>query len=1470
MWRRIVTGMACVVVFCTVYVLILPAITMEQSVFCGQEEHIHTAGCFRQDSEHNLICSAELLGMHIHTDACYSVSEENAINHIHTDMCVSPVKGELICTESEREGHTHTEDCYSWYEENICGLEEGQPEEGRVLICEEPAVAIHIHDTSCFEEQTSECTEDHDHTEACEGWTLSCELQVHKHDLMCYSNPEADVESASIWERTMDRVELTGNYRTDLLSIARTQLGYTESSDNYIVNEDQTIRGYTRYGDWYGDKYGDWCAMFLSFCLNYAEVEGMPLDSDCQNWIQNLSDETQDLYRTKDVYDPRPGDLIFFDWNGDGLANHVGLVERLEENENGIVLTTLEGNSSNRVKTNTYGIDDNSILGYAMLPFREVVCIAEIYTDDTYEFLSDDTTVITLTGSVPNDAKVRAFPVTVETEMEVLCAYDIAIFRADGSVYEPDTSVRVHIANSALEITEDSEIEMEVYYIPDEGNPEPMDTSVSKDGVTFDAPHFSTYAVMAVQPRATYANVSNASTLASNLSSGNSVRLTADFTVDPTITVGGNGPVYLDLNGHTITCSGSKSNSTGDPMIMVPNGKSLIIQDSQATEETVTATTLNPLGAHGASVDTSNGVKLTYYVTRSEITNAATGATTEMVDMHEVTGQGKIKGAGVPIFMVEGMLTLESGMLYGGTQRAILANSGDPKVNITGGYICGFNRSSSSAAIYMNPGVLNISGNAVIAGNQAGTFGGAINIKTAELNMTGGIIAGNVSSNPDKNTGDSGSDYDSGKLVGGGAIRIEKSEFNFSGGYITNNNCKATGYWGGGGGIWMEDGSTLNMSGGYITGNQACAGGGVKSEDIDSADTINITGGFICSNLTTYAEGGGVSIGIYDTGVITGGYINHNHAECHVDWGGGGVFVANGGYLYVRNALITNNHAGGFGGGIAGCSTARMHISVNEGAAIYDNSADGQNMSGKNSTKNEDWILGYNNPVFMQNGYADIFSALNCTVEGSMLGDGIAYWQGTCDGIVVRSNSALDVIRSETMLGLTSHPSTQSMANAQADAKVFFNGNSSYTHGGAILCNGYMEVGTPHEVIIGARIEVTAKKSVQNLTMIDDQFTFVIEDSSGNIIATGTNDANGAITFDGRIPLRDQANHVYYIYEVAGENASIIYDTTKYKMTVVTECVQYDGVDDEKVLQCKVQNLKVEKWNGQYWETVIGDYNPTDSANAAIQVDLGSATFTNKLRDSTNIKVEKFWDCDTNNIPECITVNLLRNGTVHQTVTLNTSNNWTYTWSDLKVRESNWYNSITYEYKVEEVVPDGFNASYTYNSTSGGTEVLITNRIKTYGLDLTKVNEAGDLLEGAVFNILDSNGNTLTFLRNQSGAYELSKAKGALPDMTTDAKGKLAVTGLPAETYILKEIKAPLGYTLTDPVTLTLGSNSEDPNANRVLAVTVVNTKAPYILPETGGSGNSLYAMGGMLLMAAGLTLLYNRTKRRKEEDASF
>ena len=243
-WYRVVTGLACVVVFCTVYALILPAITMEKGA-CEIPEHTHSEACYTQvtsatrtepvctieslnlhqhddtyyDSEGNLTCGyADFvvhqhdsacydengnlwcplpeIETHEHTGSCYAVPETDAPEvHTHTDDCYTVERGELICTESTEPAHVHTDDCYT---------------ETSALVCEED----HEHTESCYEttrELTCGDTEEpvHQHTDQCyeQIKTLICELPTEPAEEAEPAEPELICEEKEIILHTHEPYE---------------------------------------------------------------------------------------------------------------------------------------------------------------------------------------------------------------------------------------------------------------------------------------------------------------------------------------------------------------------------------------------------------------------------------------------------------------------------------------------------------------------------------------------------------------------------------------------------------------------------------------------------------------------------------------------------------------------------------------------------------------------------------------------------------------------------------------------------------------------------------------------------------------------------------------------------------------------------------------------------------------------------------------------------------------------------------------------------------------------------------------------------------------------------------------------------------------------------------------------------------------------------------------------------------------
>lgn len=273
-WKQVVTVLACLVVFGTTYALILPAITMTGETFCGKQAHTHSveAGCYTQGEPH------------VHTKDCYEEAPvltcglAETEGHTHGDSCYDG-DSNLICGQEEAEAHTHTEACYTTQKTLVCGKEEGAAESA-----------------------------------------LTCELEEHEHTLACYSNPDADTVAPAL-------PALSGNAAADAAAIAKAQLGYTESSKNYAVAPDgETTYGYTCYGAAYGNAYADdWSALFARYCLDKAGVsEAFPRADTCAGWLAALA--AQELYRDAAGYAPKPGDVAFYDLDGDGAAEHTGIV----------------------------------------------------------------------------------------------------------------------------------------------------------------------------------------------------------------------------------------------------------------------------------------------------------------------------------------------------------------------------------------------------------------------------------------------------------------------------------------------------------------------------------------------------------------------------------------------------------------------------------------------------------------------------------------------------------------------------------------------------------------------------------------------------------------------------------------------------------------------------------------------------------------------------------------------------------------------------------------------------------------------------------------------------------------------------------------------------------------------------------------------------------------------------------------
>ena len=201
---------------------------------------------------------------------------------------------------------------------------------------------------------------EHQHGQDClENNELVCGIVEHTHLLACYSDPAADVETVADWEVTLPH--LTGNKWEDIVLIARSQLGYTESDQNYKLAEGGLTKcGITRYGQWYGNPYGDWANMFTSFCLRYAGVPEELLNSGAGVMLSRW--QKAELYRNAEAYEPAAGDVVFLDKNRNGSVDTTAIVLSLE----GGILTAIEGNVNDAVAQSTYTIGDGIVVGYGI------------------------------------------------------------------------------------------------------------------------------------------------------------------------------------------------------------------------------------------------------------------------------------------------------------------------------------------------------------------------------------------------------------------------------------------------------------------------------------------------------------------------------------------------------------------------------------------------------------------------------------------------------------------------------------------------------------------------------------------------------------------------------------------------------------------------------------------------------------------------------------------------------------------------------------------------------------------------------------------------------------------------------------------------------------------------------------------------------------------------------------------------
>lgn len=1465
---------------------------------CGVDsDHSHTDACYEweqvlscdlptepaEDAQPVLVCTKPEIVLHRHTPDCFDADgklicgQTQVLEHRHSDACFETVAepvdtGTLTCTDT---AHVHTARCYGTWE-LVCGQEE------------------HTHSEACKPEETVFCGKDaHTHGEACrdENGELVCGTEEHTHSLACYADPGADVETAELWEQTFAGVTLTGNWRQDTLAIAETQLDYAESTKNYVVAEDgETVKGYTRYGAWCGEPYGDWNVMFLTFCLHYAGVEGVPPDRDCGGWVTAWAD----AFEPAQSHTPAVGDLVLFDRDGDGTADRAGLVAQITDSG----FAAMEGDAEDAVRLLTYGADDPGILGYINLPEgpKEFTLTAQTENGITVTITGESASLpypareITVTVTEVTDGERRAIRDQIlgeeQAEPERSYLLDITLWHGEEEI-EPTGSVTVTFSGIDTE-----GLYPKVYHIDTNAQTATdMEAKTAENGdVTVDTNHFSYYEVQLLSLRTLSGYVGDA------FINGGEFQLTGDaWTADngssANLSITQN--TTIDLNGHTLTIS--KANQYFD----VHEGAKLTIMDSsdsiQDTESTVTG------NLYGNKATLENDT-LTYYITES--TANGTG-TTETLVKHTVplTGAGKILGqaASEQVILVKGALELQSGVLQNtGGKHIFTVDRGT--LDINGGYIVGGGSDGTpGGGIYVDNGTVNIQGG-VIAANR-GSSGGGIFFQNGTLNISGGAVTGNwVNSGHDN----------------GGGIYVKSGTLNLSGeGYVTNNykacdcnDCRNdVNNTHGGGGIALANSSVMNMTGGYVTGNYSgLAGGGIYAGFFGHNVGFTMSGGTIAGNCAEYGEGGGLRIAGGTNGVIQATnkvYITNNITNSNNDWGGGGIFVQEKGNLSIMNALITGNTAGGFGGGVGACPTGETLIVNQDGAAIYGNTASGTNMSGGGNNKTYDSTLAQTSEVFTRNGYADYFcvrakdGANNpiSLVTGLMAGGGAANWTGSCDEQPV-SIGPSGYAAAKYLFGLDAHPDGVAKSQAVNAAKVIITGNHSNIHGGGIMTNGGLILGDPGGKVVTATpaLDITGTKALLKDGVAQESgrdFHFLLKNSTGEEVGTATADAaTGRFTISPNVQYTQAGTYTYTLSEVNDNRPGITYDTNVHTIQVTIE---------EKTVSLLGVTFKSYNVSSV---TLDGSESGGSSGSGG---DSQTGTFRVRYQNGNNWDIVNVyvWDAAAGNkiVGEWPGQPMTKDtdGTYYYDLSVNGTGKYNYIFSNNGNTQTPDIDNIPYA-PGKEVVFDvvgkvvsntaggssGSGDAVGHGSNSDGSYTLtipgdaFTNTMTTQlNLQITKTDsvDASKLLEGAKFTLKEQGTETSV-------------------EVTTGKDGIALFSGIRRNTtYDLRETKAPSNYMTAGPWILEVGSDgatlypaTENPNGtlekasdtdtgtaltvttgtdSKVLQLTIQDTLWGYKLPDTGGAGTTSYTAGGLALIFGAATLLYIHCRRRKEDEAS-
>jgi hypothetical protein len=710
-------------------------------------------------------------------------------------------------------------------------------------------------------------------------------------------------------------------------------------------------------------------------------------------------------------------------------------------------------------------------------------------------------------------------------------------------------------------------------------------------------------------------------------------------------------------------------------------------------------------------------------------------------------------------------------------------------------------------------GTLNIGDGTVLQNNankRTGYFnslGGAIRGDGGTINMTGGEITNNTANM-------------------GAGIFLSNTEMNMSGGVISNNHAVDINDNGkrrpaAGGGICLYGNSkdtVLNLSGSAeISSNTSDdMGGGISLGTFNgsnASEILNMTGGTISGNSAGSAGGGiyvqtGSSENAIGIANISGGTISNNsmtgEGAGNDDFGGGGIYV-NGavfdsgtihGILNLTNVLIADNEAEIQGGGYAACPISETQVYVNDGAAVYSNTA---------SSAEEIYILA-SNVYGYHSGNPDY------DISPTMLGGTSYRWKYSGTDTEVPYNELKGTLIAAENESLSLDTDVTSDANAEDLAKVKITGNYSATRGGGIGSNGLVTVG--RDV---SEADVTVNKvwqydeSTDRPDSIQIELYRSVEGSDDDPVYVGyetmTPDSSGnwpSITFS-NLPEENSSGDkfIYTVKEVTveGYTSSVSGDQdegftvtntkTPDQISITVNKIWKGGTGEKAVIHLYADGVEVgscELNADNAWAYTFTGLDETKDGNtivytisedslngytSSISGDQNAGFTVTNTKEKISIPVTKEWSGGEGS---SATVHLLADGKVVASATLTADNDWKHTFKDLDMTDDSG-NEINYTLTEDPV--GGYTSEVSGNASSGFT---VTNTKEKISIPVTKEWAGGEGSSATVHLLADGEevaSATLTANDNWKHTFtDLDK---------TDADGKTI-------TYTIKEDNVE-GYT---------------------------------------------------------------------------